>query len=97
MTMFSTVLTGALGFALSGAIASGFEAVTGEQASFRLLRTSDVMALLAVPVVTLGAAYILLRNVLYGARRPAVAVAIATVLSGLWSLVIGAAALTTFA
>ncbi|WP_020179037.1 hypothetical protein [Methylopila sp. M107] len=97
MTFLSTVLTGVLGFALSGAVASGFEAVTGEQASFRLLRASDVTAVLAVPVITLGAAYILLRNALFGGKRPALAVAAATVVAGLWSLMIGAAALTTFA
>ena len=97
MTLFSTVLTAALGFSLSGAIASGFEAATGMQAGFRLLRTPDVTAALAVPVVTLGAAYILLRNCLFGARRPPVAVLVATVLSGLWSLVIGAAALSAIA
>ncbi|MDR4308375.1 hypothetical protein IHQ68_17285 [Chelatococcus sambhunathii] len=97
MSFFQTVLTAALGFALSGAIASGFEAATGMPAGFRLLRASDVTAALAVPVVTLGAAYILLRNCLFGAKRPPAAVLIATVLSGLWSLVIGSAALSAFA
>ncbi len=97
MSIYSTTLTVALGFALSGVIASGFEALTGAPASFRLLRAGDVMVLVAIPVVTLGAAYILLRNALFGGKRPAAAVAVATVLSGLWSLVIGAAALSAFA
>ncbi len=97
MTLIQPVLTVALGFALSGAIASGFEAATGLPAGFRLLRAPDVTAALAVPVVTLGAAYILLRNCLFGGKRPAAAVFVATVLSGLWSLVIGSAALSAFA
>ena len=98
MSIVPTVMTLVLGFAISGAAASGFEAVTGAQASFRLLRAPDVMAVVAVPVVTLGAAYILLRNALFGAKRKApVAVAVATVGAGLWSLVIGAATLSAFA
>lgn len=97
MTFPFGVMTLALGFSVSGTVASGFEALTGLQASFRLLRASDVMAVAAVPVVTLGAAYILARNVVYGGKRPAVAVMTATVASGLWSLVIGAATLSAFA
>lgn len=97
MSIIPTLLTLVLGFAVSGAAASGFEAVTGAQASFRLLRAPDVMAVVAVPVVTLGAAYILLRNALFGRRRAPVAVAAATVAAGLWSLVIGAATLSAFA
>lgn len=97
MSIVPTVLTLALGFAISGAAASGFEAVTGAQASFRLLRAPDVMAAVAVPVVTLGAAYILLRNALFETRRAPVAAAMATVAAGLWSLVIGAATLSAFA
>ena len=91
------VLTLALGFSVSGAVASGYEALTGLTASFRLLRAKDVSAVVAVPVVTLGAAYILVRNMLYGGKRPVAAVFVSTVASGLWSLVIGGAMLSAFA
>ena len=87
------VLTVALGFAISGASASAFEALTERRASFKLLRDDGVTAVAAVPVVTLGASYILARNLIFGAKRPALAVAVGTVLSGVWSLVIGSAAL----
>lgn len=97
MSMPFGVLTLALGFSVSGAVASGFEALTGLRASFRLLRAPDVTAVAAVPVVTLGASYILARNIFYGGKRSAAAVMLATVASGLWSLVIGAATLCAFA
>lgn len=90
-------LTLAIGFSVSGAIASGFEAVTGSPASFRMLRSPGLSAVAAVPVVTLGAAYILVRNILFGGvRRSFAAAATATVMSGLWSMVIGAATLAPF-
>lgn len=97
MTLPFGVLTLALGFSVSGAVASGYEALTGLTASFRLLRAEDVSAVVAVPVVTLGAAYILARNILYGGKRPVAAVFVGTVASGLWSLVIGGAMLSAFA
>lgn len=96
MSLTSGVLTIALGFAVSGATASAFEGLTGRRAGFGLLRAPDVTAVAAVPVVTLGAAYILARNVLFGRSRPAWAVAAGTVVTGLWSLVIGAATLSAF-
>lgn len=93
MSLLFGFLTIALGFSVSGAAASGFEAATGQRANFGLLRRPDVLAVAAVPVVTIGAAYILLRNVLFGAKRPMPAVMVGTVLAGLWSLVIGSATL----
>ncbi|HVI28200.1 DUF6949 family protein [Hansschlegelia sp.] len=96
MSFLTAALTLALGFAISGAAASAFEAVTERRASFGLLREPDVIAAAAVPVVTIGASYILARNLLFGARRPAWAVCAGTVLLGGWSLVLGAAALAAF-
>lgn len=89
-------LTLALGFAISGLAASAFEALTARRASFRLLHAKDVTAVAAVPVVTLGASYILARNLLTGGKRPAWAMCVGTVTLGLWSLVLGSAALTAF-
>ncbi|PZQ16949.1 MAG: hypothetical protein DI565_06045 [Ancylobacter novellus] len=94
MTFLLDTLTLILGFAVSGATASAFEAATGRRAGFRLLREPGVTAAAAVPVVTVGAAYIMARNLIFGARRPALAILIGVVLLGLWSLVIGAATLT---
>ncbi len=93
MSFLLGVLTLALGFSVSGASASAFEAFTEKRASFRLLREEGVTAAAAVPVVTLGASYILVRNLIYGGKRPPAAVAAGTVLAGLWSLVIGSAVL----
>lgn len=100
MSFLSSVLTVLLGFAISGAFASFYEGLTGRQAGFRLLREPDVTAVAAVPVVTIGASYILARNLIHGARLRQNTVAgafFATMIAGLWSLVIGAAALSAFA
>lgn len=95
MSLLSGFLTIALGFAISGAAASAFEALTARRASFRLLRAPDVLAVAAVPVVTIGGSYILARNLLHsGVKRPAWAICVGTVVFGLWSLVIGSAALS---
>jgi hypothetical protein len=94
MHILSGFLTIALGFAISGAAASAFEALTERRASFRLLREPDVTAVAAVPVVTIGGSYIIARNLLVsGVKRPAWAVCVGTVVFGLWSLAIGSAAL----
>lgn len=93
MSFTSSALTLCLGFAISGAAASAFEAFTGRRAGFRLLREPDVTAAAAVPVVTIGASYILARNLFFGAKRPPAAIATGVVVLGLWSMVIGSAAL----
>lgn len=97
MSFFFSTLTLMLGFAVSGATASAFEAATGRQAGFRLLREPTVTAVAAVPVVTIGASYIMARNLIFGARRPPLAILAGVVVLGLWSLVIGSATLTAFA
>jgi len=97
MTFFFNTLTLLLGFAVSGATASAFEAATGRRAGFKLLREPTVAAVAAVPVVTIGASYIMARNLMFGSgKRPAFAVMVGVVLLGLWSLVIGSATLTAF-
>ncbi len=97
MSFLLGCLTLALGFSISGAAASAFEALTKRRASFRLLREPDVTAVARVPVVTIGAAYIMARDLRWGGRRPAWAVCAGTVVLGVWSLVLGAAALSAFA
>lgn len=98
MTFFFGALTLMLGFAVSGATASAYEAATGRRAGFKLLREPDVTAVAAVPVVTIGASYIMARNLIYSAtRRPPLAIMVGVVLLGFWSLVIGSATLSAFA
>lgn len=99
MSFVTTLLTLFLGFAISAAAASLYEGATGRKAAFRLLREPDVAAVAAVPLVTLGGSYILARSLLNGARLHENTVAsafVTTVTAGLWSLVIGAAALSAF-
>lgn len=90
-----SLYTLAVGFALSGLAASAFEAATARRATFRLLRAPDLLAVVAVPLVTIAAPYMMARNLaaMPGQRRSAVGVAIGTVLAGLWSLALGSAAL----
>ncbi|MDR6285464.1 protein-L-isoaspartate O-methyltransferase [Methylopila jiangsuensis] len=94
--VLASALTLAFGFALSGLAASAFEAATARRASFRLLRAPDVLAVVAVPLVTIAAPYMMARNLaaLRRERRSTVlGVAAGTVLAGLWSLALGSAAL----
>lgn len=98
MTFLQDALRLLIGFAISGVAASAFEAFTDRRASFRLLREPSVVAVAAVPVVTFGAPYILVRNMLFATKRPrsASAVFAGTVASGLWSLALGAVAVSAF-
>lgn len=90
----------ALGFALAGFLASGFELATARRASFRLLETGDGAAIASVPIVVLGAPFILLRDAV--TRRPHqrarfAPAMLATIVACLWSLICGQAALDLIA
>lgn len=81
-----------LGFAFSGLLASAFELVTDERASFSLLQAGGLVALASVPVVAFSAPFIIVRNTIRGRRferRPFGFVMIATVIAGVWSLMAG--------
>lgn len=95
----ASTLTLALGFGLSGLTASAFEMATARRASFKLLRAPDLLAIVAVPLVTIAAPYMMARNLaaLPGRRRSAIGVMVGAILAGLWSLALGSAALTGFA
>ena len=82
----------ALGFAFSGLLASGYEAVTRRALGFGLLRSGGIGALMSVPLLVFSAPLVIVRAVTRGrgpARQPVAAVVVATVVAGLWSLLCG--------
>jgi predicted signal transduction protein with EAL and GGDEF domain len=90
----------ALGFALAGLCATGFEALTERRASFQLLETGGPQALASVPLVVLSAPFIILRNTVRGRRherRHVSFVMMATVIACFWSLICGRVALDILA
>jgi hypothetical protein len=82
----------ALGFAFAGLLASAFELMTEQRASFHLLQAGGVVALASLPVVVFSAPVIILRNTVRGRRferRPFHFVMIATMIACFWSLMSG--------
>ena len=83
----------AVGFAVAGALASGYQAMLHRPPSFRLLEKGPgAVALAAVPFLVFAAPFIIMRNTLRGRRferRRIEFVFIATVISGVWSLMSG--------
>lgn len=82
-----------LGFALAGALASGYQALLRKPAGFGLLQQGAVpKSFAAVPFLVFAAPFIIMRNTLRDEptqRRRAEFVMMATVLSGFWSLMSG--------
>jgi hypothetical protein len=82
-----------IGFALAGALASGYQALVQRPAGFGLLEEGVApKAFAAVPFLVFAAPFIIMRNTLRGARierRRFEFVMMATVLSGFWSLMSG--------
>jgi hypothetical protein len=89
----NSLLSLCIGFALAGALASGYQAYAQRPAGFGLLQESVVSkALAAVPFLVFAAPFIIMRNTLRGARierRRFEFVMIATMLAGFWSLMSG--------
>ncbi len=85
----------ALGFAVAGALASGYQALLHARPGFMLLNQSGrVKAVAAVPFLVLAAPFLIVRNTLLVQStkpRRAEFVMLATVLSGFWSLMSGTA------
>jgi hypothetical protein len=83
----------AIGFALAGVLASGYQAWAQRPAGFGLLNEGVVAkALAAVPFLVFAAPFIIMRNTLVGAkveRRRFEFVMIATMIAGFWSLMSG--------
>jgi hypothetical protein len=94
----------ALGFAVAGLLATGYQVLTARPLSFRLLGLgAKPEALVAVPVLVFAAPFVIMRNTIRGRRiekRRVEFVMLATILSGFWSLMSGTVvlmALTAFA
>jgi hypothetical protein len=91
-------LTLAIGFALAGLLASGYQAATSRPASFRLLQSGPhPSAFAAVPFLVFAAPFIIMRNIL---RRRHIegwrfwVVMSATMVAGFWSLMSGTLAVS---
>jgi hypothetical protein len=82
-----------IGFALAGALASGYQALVQRPAGFGLLQEGVApKTFAAVPFLVFAAPFIIMRNTLRGARierRRFEFVMMATVLAGFWSLMSG--------
>lgn len=90
---FQSLLTLAIGFAVAGGLASGYQAATARPLSFRVLtHRARLAALVALPLLVFAAPFIIMRNTIRARgieRRPAGVVAIATAIAGFWSLMSG--------
>jgi hypothetical protein len=88
-----SLLSLAIGFASAGLIASTYQLATERPLSFRLFGQPErTRALAAVPLLVFGAPFIILRNTIRNrgvSERRAELVAVATVVSGFWSLMSG--------
>ena len=88
-----TFMALAVGFAVAGMLASAYQLVTEQPLSFRLLgQGASFATLLAIPVLTFAAPFVIMRNTIRGRRierRRFEFVMAATVIAGLWSLMSG--------
>ena len=89
-----------IGFAVAGSLATGYQLVTERPLSFRLLNEgARLVTLLAIPVLTFAAPFVIMRNALRGhrlERRRFELVMLATVLAGFWSMMSGTVVVTVF-
>src|SRR5260370_41684291 len=89
----NSILSLCIGFALAGALASGYQALAQRPAGFGLLQEGVTpQRFAAVPFLVFAAPFIIMRNSLRGARierRRFQFVMIATVLAGFWSMMSG--------
>ena len=89
-----------IGFSVAGSLATGYQLVTERPLSFRLLnRGPQPVTLLAIPVLTFAAPFVIMRNVMRGRRiegRRFEFVMLATLVAGLWSLFSGTVVVTAF-
>ncbi|WP_041802927.1 DUF6949 family protein [Rhodopseudomonas palustris] len=88
-----------VGFALAGALTSGYQALARRQAGFGLLqRGAAPQTFAAVPFLVFAAPFIIMRNTLrdrQSQRRRAQFVMMATVLAGFWSMMSGTVLMMT--
>jgi hypothetical protein len=83
----------AIGFAVAGMVATGYQAITRRPASFRLLRRGPRPATLtAVPVLAFAAPFIILRDALRRRRTrrmPSDALLFLSMTASFWSMMSG--------
>jgi hypothetical protein len=83
----------AMGFAIAGLIATGYQLITSRPASFRLLqRGPRPSTFAAVALLVFAAPFIIMRNTIRGRRiegRGFSMVMVATIIAGCWSLMSG--------
>ena len=83
----------AIGFAVAGLLSSGYQLLTLQQPSFKLLHEAErKQALAAVPFLVFAAPFIIVRNSVRGRRvegRNFGFAALAAVVAGFWSLMSG--------
>ncbi len=88
----------AIGFALAGLLASGYQLVTRRPASFRLLqRGPRPSTFAAIPFLVFAAPFIIMRNTIRARQiegRRISAVMSATIVAGFWSLMSGTVVVT---
>jgi hypothetical protein len=88
-----SLLSLAVGFALAGALANGYQLLTEKQASFLLLGEGErSQALAAVPFVIFAAPFLIMRAIIRIKRSQDGGFAfamMATILAGFWSLMSG--------
>jgi len=82
-----------IGFALAGALTSGYQAIVQRPVGFGLLQEGVApKTFAAVPFLVFAAPFIIMRNTLRGVRienRRVEFVMMATILAGIWSLMSG--------
>ena len=82
-----------IGFALAGALSSGYQALVRRPAGFALLQEGVApRTFAAVPFLVFAAPFVIMRNTLLGQRlerRRFEFVMLATVLAGFWSMMSG--------
>jgi hypothetical protein len=83
----------AIGFAIAGMLATGYQVATERPASFRLLERGPAPATFAaVPFLAFAAPFIIMRNTIRGRKlegRRFELMMLATVVAGFWSLMSG--------
>ena len=89
----NSLFTLCIGFALAGALTSGYQALAARPAGFGLLGEGIApKTFAAIPFLVFAAPFIIMRNTLRGAkieRRRFEFVMMATMLAGFWSLMSG--------
>jgi hypothetical protein len=89
----------ALGFAVAGSFATGYQVLTNRLPSFSQLNSGvGVQSLAAVPVLAFAAPFLIMRNTIYTAIRDGRRfefVFMATLVAGFWSLLSGTIVVST--